>query len=56
MSIYEAVGLAWVIFTSGMATAGILFLAFIGLKAIVRSQQIRDDIPAEVKEMFKMTR
>jgi hypothetical protein len=55
MSIYEAVGLAWVIFTSGVATAGILFLAFVGLRAIIRTQ-IRDDVPAEVKEMFKITR
>ena len=56
MSIYEAVGLAWVIFTSGVATAAILFLAFVGFRTIVKSQQIRDDVPTEVKQMFKITR
>ena len=56
MSIYEAVGLAWVIFTSGVATAAILFLAFVGFRTIVKSQQLRDDVPTEVKQMFKITR
>ena len=56
MSIYEAVGLAWVIFTSGIATAAILFLAFVGFKAILKSQQVRDEVPTEVKQIFKITR
>ena len=55
MSIYEAVGLAWVIFTSAMATVAILFLAFVGFRAIVKSQ-IREEIPGEIKQMFKITR
>jgi hypothetical protein len=56
MSIYEAVGLAWVIFTSAMATVAILYLAFVGFRAIVKSQQIREEVPAEIKQMFKITR
>ena len=58
MSIYEAIGMAWVIFTSAIATVAILYLAFIGLKTVTRKQdEVRDsDVPVEVKEMFKIAR
>ena len=58
MSIYEAIGMAWVIFSSTIATIVILYLAFVGLKAITKKQEdMRDsDVPVEVKEMFKMAR
>ena len=57
MSIYEAIGMAWVIFTSAIATVEILYLAFVGLKSVTHKQDLRDgDVPAEVKEMFKMAR
>ena len=58
MSIYEAIGMAWVIFTSAIATVGILYLAFVGLRTILRKHdEVRDsDVPAEVKEMFKIAR
>jgi hypothetical protein len=58
MSIYEAIGMAWVIFTSAIATVEILYLAFVGLKTMIRKQEeIRDnDVPVEVKEMFKIAR
>jgi threonine/homoserine/homoserine lactone efflux protein len=58
MSIYEAVGMAWVIFTSALATVGILYLAFIGLRfTIEKAQAEKDsDVPVEVKEMFKIAR
>jgi hypothetical protein len=58
MSIYEAIGIAWVIFTSAIATVEILYLAFIGLKTLAYKQQdLRDaDVPVEVKEMFKIAR
>ena len=57
MSIYEAVGMAWVIFTSAIATVEILYLAFVGLRTVLNKQQDRDsDVPAEVKEMFKIAR
>jgi hypothetical protein len=58
MSIYEAVGMAWVIFTSALATVAILYLAYVGLKATLNKQQeLKDsDVPVEVKEMFKIAR
>jgi hypothetical protein len=58
MSIYEAVGMAWVIFTSALATVAILYLAFVGLKVVLnKEQESRDsDVPVEVKEMFKIAR
>ena len=58
MSIYEAVGMAWVIFTSALATIAILYLAFVGLKVVLtKEQESKDgDVPAEVKEMFKIAR
>ena len=57
MSIYEAIGTAWVIFTSAIATVEILYLAFVGLRTIVNKQEARDsDVPVEVKEMFKIAR
>jgi hypothetical protein len=58
MSIYEAIGIAWVIFTSAIGTVEILYLAFIGLKRITNKQQeLPDaDVPVEVKEMFKIAR
>jgi len=58
MSIYEAIGMAYVIFTTAIATAVIVYLAFIGLKTVLHKQeQLRDsEVPAEVKEMFKIAR
>jgi hypothetical protein len=58
MSIYEAVGMAWVIFTSAIASVEILYLAFVGLKTVIKKQEdLRDsDVPVEVKEMFKIAR
>ncbi len=58
MSIYEAVGMAWVIFTSALATVAILYFAFIGLKATMNRQLEPKDseVPVEVKEMFKIAR
>ena len=56
MSIYEAVGMAWIIFTSAIATLEIVFLAFVGLKTLVGKCLVTTDIPTEVKEMFKISR
>ena len=58
MSIYEAIGMAWVIFTAAIATVEILYLAFVGLKTLIKRQdEVPDsDVPAEVKEMFKIAR
>ena len=58
MSIYEAVGMAWVIFTSALATVAIIYLAYVGLKVTLKNaQEGKDsDVPVEVKEMFKIAR
>jgi len=58
MSIYEAIGMAWVIFTSAIASVEILYLAFVGLKTMTgKHQESRDsEVPVEVKEMFKIAR
>ena len=58
MSIYEAMGLAWVIFASAIASVEILYLAFIGLRTVTNKyREGRDtDVPVEVKEMFKIAR
>jgi hypothetical protein len=59
MSIYEAIGMAWVIFTSAIASVEILYLAFVGLKTKLYGHhyESRDnEVPVEVKEMFKIAR
>lgn len=58
MSIYEAIGMAWVVFTSALASVAILYLAFVGSKSLLnRERESRDnEMPAEVKEMFKIAR
>jgi hypothetical protein len=57
MSIYEAIGMAWVIFTSAIASVEILYLAYVGLRTMVNKPDARDsDVPVEVKEMFKIAR
>ena len=60
MNIFETIGLAWVIFTSSLASVAILYLSLIGLKAVLRKITKEDtetvDVPVEVKEMFKIAR
>ena len=58
MSIFEALGMAWVIFSSALATVGILYLAYIGLRVTVveAREDEESDVPVEVKEMFKIAR
>ena len=57
MSIFETIGLAWVIFTSTLATVEILYLSIIGLRSIVRKGEQKEiEVPVEVKEMFKLAR
>jgi len=58
MNIYEAIGMAWVIFTSALASVAVIYLAFIGLKVLLKKEQeVRDsDVPVEIKEMFKIAR
>jgi hypothetical protein len=57
MTIFETIGLAWVIFTSTVATVEIFYLAIQGFRALMRKEPQREiDVPVEVKEMFKIAR
>ena len=58
MSIYEAMGMAWVIFASAIASVEILYLAFIGLRTVTNKHREGGDtdVPADVKEIFKVAR
>ena len=57
MSFFETIGLAWVIFTSTLATVEIIYLAVVGLRSMVnRNSRKEVEIPVEVKEMFKVAR
>jgi hypothetical protein len=57
MSIFEAVGMAWVVFTSALATVGILYLSFIGLRVTLDKVQVgKGNVIPVVKEMFKIAR
>ena len=56
MTIYEAIGTAWVIFTATIGSVEILYLAVVGLRTVVRQgpDPRASQGPAEVKEMFKV--
>jgi hypothetical protein len=57
VNIFETIGVAWVIFTSSLATVAIIYLAFAGLKSVTRKEtQEGSEVPVEVKEMFKIAR
>jgi predicted RNA-binding protein with PUA-like domain len=61
MSIFEAIGMAWVIFTSALASIAIVYLAVIGLRTVLNKQAEKEmtdsiNVPIEVKEMFKIAR
>ena len=56
MTIFETIGMAWVIFTSSLATVAIVYLSITGLKFFLKKEQKDLDVPVEVKEMFKIAR
>ena len=58
MSIYEAIGMAWVIFSSALATVAILYLAFVCLRLTLENalEGKENDVTVKVKEMFKIAR
>lgn len=39
MSVYEAIGICWVIFTSTLASIAILYLAYVGFRVMVRNTE-----------------
>lgn len=59
MSIFETIGMAWVIFTSALASVAIIYLSYVGLKVVINKEE-KDmetvNVPVEVKEMFKIAR
>jgi len=52
VSIFQTIGLIWIILTSALATVAIFYLAYAGLKYLVRKDI---DLPAEFRKMFKIT-
>ena len=57
MSIFETIGLVWVIFTSAMATVAIIYFAYLGLRGtVLKAPADNPEVPVEVKEMFKVAR
>ena len=59
MTIFETIGMSWVIFTSALATVAIICLSYVGLKAVITKKGKSSDnvnVPVEVKEMFKTAR
>jgi hypothetical protein len=59
MGIFETIGMAWVIFTSALASVAILYFSYLGFKFVI-SKETREaesvSVPVEVKEMFKVAR
>ena len=53
MSIFETLGLVWIILTSALATVGLFYLAYVGLKTMLKKEH---ELPAEVKEMFRIAK
>jgi hypothetical protein len=56
MSIFETIGLTWIILTASLATVAIFYLAYVGLKFLINKDEKDPDVPAEVKQFFKVTR
>jgi len=48
MSIYEAIGICWVVLTSSLATIGILYGAYCSFKHAVLAPVMKD-VPVELK-------
>ena len=53
MSIFETMGLVWIVLTSSLATVGLFYLAYVGLKALLKKDL---ELPTEVKEMFRVAK
>ena len=56
MNVYEAVGLTWIIFTSLLATVGVLYFAYVGVKISIKNHQVAsaNEIPEEGRKIFKI--
>lgn len=49
MSAFEAVGMAFVIFTSTLSSIGIIYLAVIGLRSVVKQANVGKNLSADLK-------
>lgn len=54
MSIYEAIGIAWVVFTSALSHLALIYLAWIGIQVLVKKGQIRVVHDPEREETVRM--
>ena len=52
MSIFETIGLTWIILTASLATVAIFYLAYVGLKFLINKEK-DPDVPAEVKHFSR---
>ena len=52
MSIFQTLGLIWIILTSSLATLGLFYLAYAGLRGLLKRES---ELPTEVKEIYKIT-
>jgi threonine/homoserine/homoserine lactone efflux protein len=53
MNVFETLGLVWIVLTSSLATVGLFYLAYVGLKALLKKEA---ELPTEVKEMFRIAK
>jgi len=53
MGIFETLGLVWIILTSALATLGLFYLAYVGLKVLLKKES---DLAREVKEGFRIAK
>lgn len=56
MSIYEAIGIGWVIFSSALATVGVLYFAWSGAQFRLRLDKIVKVKELESDELERMVR
>lgn len=53
MSIFETVGLIWIVLTTSLGTVSFFYLAYVGLKAMLNKGI---ELPIEVKKMFRVAK
>jgi hypothetical protein len=53
MNIFETLGLIWIVLTSSLATVSLFYLAYVGLKAMLKKEM---ELPNEIKKMFRIAR
>ena len=57
MSIFEAIGMAWVIFTSAVGSIAVIYLSYAGLRvALGKDLKESQRVNVPVKGMFKIAR